>query len=305
MAKLVLGGDNRSITPAFITVQEKEVIKEVVKEVVVGDTRFGLSLNNLLGYVDENGTYKVDNVTFVFDGTGIKNLGYRLYFPENLLLTEVNLKDLLKLDYQAYSESSFINCSNITSINLDSLTRICYGSATYMFSNTSITSIKMNSLSSIFESGSAQFMFSCCPLLKTVELNSLNVIEGDYAAAYMFLECDIENLLMPNLHRITGEAACMYMFANNYNLQTFTFESLQSATGQNCLAGMFSNCTSLQSVYFPQLIEISSHVSNYIFSECNNLTEIHFREDMQSMIEECDGYPFKFGASNATIYFDL
>jgi hypothetical protein len=42
-----------------------------------------------------------------------------------------------------------------------------------------------------------------------------------------------------------------------------------------------------------------------MFAGCKNLTELHFRADMQSVVENLSAYPYKFGASNCTIYFDL
>lgn len=36
-----------------------------------------------------------------------------------------------------------------------------------------------------------------------------------------------------------------------------------------------------------------------------NVSEIHFRADAKSVIENQSNYSFKFGASDATIYFDL
>jgi hypothetical protein len=56
---------------------------------------------------------------------------------------------------------------------------------------------------------------------------------------------------------------------------------------------------------FPKLQEIDSSALNKMFSSCNNLAEIHFRADMQTTVEALNGYSSKFGATNATIYFDL
>jgi hypothetical protein len=43
----------------------------------------------------------------------------------------------------------------------------------------------------------------------------------------------------------------------------------------------------------------------YAFSGCTGITELHFRSDAQTVIEAADSYSYKFGATNATIYFDL
>ena len=41
------------------------------------------------------------------------------------------------------------------------------------------------------------------------------------------------------------------------------------------------------------------------FANCYNLTEIHFRSDMRSTVEALPGYDSKWGATSATVYFDL
>ena len=61
----------------------------------------------------------------------------------------------------------------------------------------------------------------------------------------------------------------------------------------------FSALTSIESDAF------GNTSPTYIFSGCTSLTEIHFRADMQATIEAMTGYANKWGASNATIYFDL
>ena len=73
---------------------------------------------------------------------------------------------------------------------------------------------------------------------------------------------------------------------------------------------MFSWCSALSKVSFPKLTSLQhSSVlqagSSGMFNGCNALTEIHFRADMQATIEKQIGYSSKFGATNATIYFDL
>ena len=67
----------------------------------------------------------------------------------------------------------------------------------------------------------------------------------------------------------------------------------------------FRNCEKLESISFPALTQVTSPFNNYTFNGCDALTEIHFRADAQTAIEAMTGYADKFGAPNATIYFDL
>jgi hypothetical protein len=68
----------------------------------------------------------------------------------------------------------------------------------------------------------------------------------------------------------------------------------------------------LTKISFPSLVSFASDsfclgaTTTYMpFNQCLNLTEIHFRADVQSMVEAMTGYSKKWGATNATIYFDL
>ena len=76
--------------------------------------------------------------------------------------------------------------------------------------------------------------------------------------------------------------------------------------GDNGLNCSFYGCTKLTgSVSFPKLTSVGDRVLYNAFYNCTLLTEIHFRADMQATIEAQYGYSSKFGATNATIYFDL
>ena len=68
----------------------------------------------------------------------------------------------------------------------------------------------------------------------------------------------------------------------------------------------FQGCTGITgSVSFPELTTIESNGLDYAFQGCTGITELHFRADAQSVIESQNGYSTNFGATNATIYFDL
>ena len=68
----------------------------------------------------------------------------------------------------------------------------------------------------------------------------------------------------------------------------------------------FQGCTGITgNVSFPELSSISGYGLYNTFEGCSGITEIHFRADAQSTVEAASGYSSKFGATNATIYFDL
>ena len=63
----------------------------------------------------------------------------------------------------------------------------------------------------------------------------------------------------------------------------------------------FSYCYSLTSIDLPAATSIGASV----FSACTKLTEIHFAAANKAKIEANSYYSSKWGATNATIYFDL
>lgn len=72
----------------------------------------------------------------------------------------------------------------------------------------------------------------------------------------------------------------------------------------------FYNCKKLTTISFPALTDVQTNIFgaasyNAAFSGCSELVEIHFRADMQATIEAMSQYANKWGATNATIYFDL
>ena len=69
----------------------------------------------------------------------------------------------------------------------------------------------------------------------------------------------------------------------------------------NIGSSAFSSCTSLTTIDIPNVTNIGSSA----FYNCTNLTAIHFSATNKSKIEANSYYSSKWGATNATIYFDL
>ena len=63
----------------------------------------------------------------------------------------------------------------------------------------------------------------------------------------------------------------------------------------------FSSCESLTSINLPNVTTVGYNA----FSNCKSLMEIHFAVKNKEAIEALSAYSNKFGATNATIYFDL
>ena len=64
----------------------------------------------------------------------------------------------------------------------------------------------------------------------------------------------------------------------------------------------FRKCSALISISLPKC---TSFANEYVFQECAALTAIHFAAANEAKMEACAGYSTKWGAVNATVYFDL
>ena len=105
---------------------------------------------------------------------------------------------------------------------------------------------------------------------------------------------------------INANSAFWFAFGNQINLTTVNMPSLTGIYSDYVFQNAFSGCTGLQSISFPSLTTITkSNVFVDAFNGCTGLTEIHFKASIQSTIEAQTGYSSKWGATNATIYFDL
>ena len=126
---------------------------------------------------------------------------------------------------------------------------------------------------------------------------------------YAFYGCLIQSAQFPLLTIINAEA-CSDMFSQCEQLSSVDLSSL-TTIGQLGCSNMFNRCTSLTTISFPSLINVdmqafqTSQGYSQIFGNCTNLTEIHFKSGAQNVISSIYGYSSKWGATNATIYFDL
>ncbi len=144
---------------------------------------------------------------------------------------------------------------------------------------------------------------------KEIDLSNLTTISGDYACYNMFYNCSIDYINLEKLTTISGNYACQYMFSKSA-ATTIILNNLTTISGTFACQYMFQGAN-VSRVDFPSLTTVDktnamgSSSSNGMFANCNKLLEIHFRVDAQAVIESLFGYSSKFGAKNATIYFDL
>ena len=247
-------------------------------------TKFGASVDTFLGDVDENGILNLTTWTGALNFVGVKTAGescmqYAFYGCTGI--TSVDLSSLQSVDgYGMYH--AFQNCTGITSIDLSSLQTIGTNGMYSVFQNCrSITSVDLSSLQSVDGYG-MYHAFNGCTGITSVDLSSLQSV-GNYGMQYAFYGC-------------TG-------------ITSVDLSSLQTI-GTNGMSNAFNGCTGITKILFPSLTDVqtnsfASSSSNGAFRSCTALTEIHFRADMQATIEAMSQYANKWGATNATIYFDL
>lgn len=308
---LVEKGVEVSATDTFASYAEK------INELSVGeDSRFGVTLDSLIGSIDNDGNLTRSTAEISFIGTGIKTVEqYTLLgkFAKCTGLKVFSMPDLTQATTYAFAEVCR-SSENLTSVSFPEMTTTGSGMCPFyyaFYSCTALTDVDFSHLNTIIAQESFRNAFSYCSGLKSVSFPSLTSISGTYSMYETFGRCtSLETVDLSALKNITGES-----FYNTFNyctsLKNINLNSLESITKQNACRGMFTNCTALTSISFPSLTTISytgafgSSSSYYMFKNCTALSEIHFRADMQTTIEAMVGFSDKWGATNATVYFDL
>lgn len=138
-----------------------------------------------------------------------------------------------------------------------------------------------------------------------IVLNFAGVTEiGNNALQYVFYgHPGVTSVDLSSLTTVGG-SGLSYAFYNDSSITSVDLSSL-TTVGSNGLNYAFYNCSKLTTISFPSLTSVQTSSFYRAFNGCTILTEIHFRADMQATIETLTEYADKFGAMNATIYFDL
>ena len=145
---------------------------------------------------------------------------------------------------------------------------------------------------------------NCTGIVGNVAFPELITI-GDYGLNYIFYGCTgITSFSFPELTTI-GDYGLYMIFDSCTRITSVSFPKLTTIDAQG-LNNAFYGCTEITgSVSFPELTTIGAQGLKNVFYGCKKITELHFKSAAQSAVKATDGYGSKFGASNATIYFDL
>lgn len=129
----------------------------------------------------------------------------------------------------------------------------------------------------------------------------------DYCYAYWF----------PSLHTIGRTTASHSYFTkafsatttpnNRYRLVAYPMLEKLLTSSSSATQGCWSGCNVITYFYLPKLNSVTGVAcTTYMFNDCTqNFLEIHFGKENETYIKSLAGYSNKFGATNATIYFDL
>lgn len=295
-----------------------EIPTTVVEEVVKSE-KYGMTMDSFLGDVDENGVIQASTIPANVVVTGATDVGESVFdhtFSNNVNVESVVFQDITKLSNSNSFKECFYSGAKIKSISFPKLVEITgqgtFSQTCYYAQN--LEQISFPLLEKIQTGSYGGYTFSSafynCSNLTSVSFPNLKSTSDEGTFNNAFYNCT--NLVSADFSSLKSVSASTGGFINTFygckNLTSVDFSSLQSvyADFQAC----FRNCTSLTRISFPSLNNLGSNrfgtsSSKYIFNGCTALTEIHFRADMQSTIENYSGYADKWGAVNATIYFDL
>lgn len=288
----------RGVTPTGNITTYADAIEDI------SANKYGVSIDTLLGDVDTNGVLQAPQVAGDFI-CNARSISPNTSFQSKFINTNITSFKMPLLE--STGDSTFNNCcngcSNLTEVDFSSLTVASSQSFTKAFLYTGATSFSFPELTTIeglrtFHSAfdhSKGITFNFTKLVRIGSSSASSIDSGHFANAFSYL----------------GYEAGSYV--TNLSL---TFPELTSiyCTGSSGSDGTFAENNSLQKLYFPKLNTIThgSGAASYnkaaaknIFYNCPNLTEIHFALDNQAAIEATAGYSTKWGAANATIYFDL
>lgn len=257
--------------------------------VVKGDanTKFGVSIDNLFGTVNENGLYTPATETFNLDFTGITGFSqptnFSNYFSNNNGIQDFIWSGIANISDNKLEMQNCFKGSSLKNAYLDDLETIV-NAGSYLFW-------------SVFQDSSLETL--------TWKLKTVN---SGYSCYAICSGCkQLTSTALDNLEEISGASAFSSGFSNCIKLTTTGLVKLKKINGNTACQRMFYFCTGLTKEYFYELVEVSpASAMDSMFLNCTNLTELHFRADAQAVIEAQSGYASRFGApETCTIYFDL
>ena len=181
-----------------------------------------------------------------------------------------------------------VDCSSVQTVT-GARAFYCFLDQNYYNQSLGPTSVNFSNLTTVSGESAFYQAFRSCRKLATINFSNLTTVSGSNAFEAAFEYTYLTTVSFPKLEYIAN-GAFQRAFYNNSTLQSAYFGGLKGSTIGDVTYPFSSSDTS--SYY-------------YMFNNCPNLTEIHFRADAKNKVKNFIGYSSKWGASNATIYFDI
>ena len=242
-------------------------------------TKYGVSIDNLLGNVDADGNYVKPTEPFVLNLSGVKSMPrYGMsYFAAGADAdsTSVPVHSLIANDLINVEAQSF---GNFASNNIN-------------FEHVEMNNLEVASGSGVFQNAFDYATTASFQKLRRASGNSI------FAGAFGERQLDLSQVF-PALEEISDlQAMSNIILSSSTNRASITLPKLKSVIGASShYSSTFANVYG--DFYFPEC----NHIENYIFTTNRNCV-LHLAAANQAAIEACSGYEYKFGASE--IYFDL
>ena len=272
-----------------------------------GATKYGLTIDAVLGDADANGALQVPTGAYTLNFSGVVDLGANALsetFNGSLgkVIQSIAFPDLTAVSGNKGLYSAFASCTAKTA-DFGALKTVGAqeGFSRVLQNTTSMETINFGSLVTI--TGRQAFYFAFYgSYASNIDFSSLEDVSAQEAFNSAFQSCN--NVVQMNFGALKtiGQKGFYSALRDMKKLVSVNFDSLETV-GSQAFSYCFFLTNSLKSISFPSLKNVQANsFSNAFYT---GLEEIHFRADMQATIEACDGYSSKFGATNATIYFDL
>lgn len=295
-------------------------------------TKYGASIDNFLGDVDENGVLQAPSGEADVVFTGVKDLADNaLYsrfssqtnkgetpvksisFPDlenisgsvaiqnicyyNSYLNSISFPKLKTVTGTYAANNAFNHCDNLTgAVNFPELTSV---------SGTGIQSGQMGGMFATTKITSISF-----PKLTTIGSSSTST--GANMSSICSQCKNLAQISFPSLEKI-GYSGLSYSFSGCSALTSVIFPSLTNIF-YNGLISAFQNCTSLTSISFPSLVSNFNYWGGSSWSRdysWQNMLQgvtgctVHFPSNLQAVIGSDTAVTAGFGGTNTTVLFDL
>ena len=253
-------------------------------------TKYGVSIDNLLGNVDGNGVYvpPTEQPHYVF--TGVKRANADAFRAVFALKTNfiAEFPDLTYVEGYAF-EDAFVGVENATVI-FNALEEIAEGYA-FQFSCTASNNF------------SSQDMFNLVfPVLKRIFIAGGSYSTNTFASfASNRKNCSIDSIF-PVLEEVSVAGAFSNVLSSR--LPDATFSKLKKIVGETSSSDTLPfkpNGSGKRYLRLPSAIDVTGYITRQY--NTSSPVELHFAAANQAAIEACTGYANRFGASE--IYFDL